>query len=136
MFLFFLMIRRPPRSTRTDTLFPYTTLFRSPAERAALLLMTVENFSPAQAARILELSPEAVKHKVRNARRALRLRAPASVLIIEDELLIGTDLKHAIEEMGHRVFGPVAGHRDAVARSEEHTSELQSLMRISYAVFC
>src|SRR3546814_14692202 len=71
---FFLMIRRPPRSTRTDTLFPYTTLFRSHAVGGRSI-------------------------------RSRLLRAGAA---------------------GHR--GP--------GRSEEHTSELQSLMRISYAVFC
>src|SRR3546814_15379626 len=69
-YLFFLMIRRPPRSTRTDTLFPYTTLFRSPPIRVAPI----------------RRSPDIPSHP------------------------------------------PV--------RSEEHTSELQSLMRISYAVFC
>src|SRR3546814_10555643 len=73
-FCFFLMIRRPPRSTRTDTLFPYTTLFRS-------------------------------------AHRARAHEALSSA--------------------------PCARHRGSHARrSEEHTSELQSLMRISYAVFC
>src|SRR3546814_8528353 len=81
LFIFFLMIRRPPRSTRTDTLFPYTTLFRS--------------MSPAdQFERFRELSE----------RRGW-----------------------GAEEIAAR-FG--------VSRSEEHTSELQSLMRISYAVFC
>src|SRR3546814_8057050 len=71
VFVFFLMIRRPPRSTRTDTLFPYTTLFRSSAWAS--------------------------------------LRAPGPIR------------------------RPKSAHRQ---RSEEHTSELQSLMRISYAVFC
>src|SRR3546814_1602845 len=78
---FFLMIRRPPRSTRTDTLFPYTTLFRSPAWRR----------------RAARCSPTCA------SRGSLRSSAKG--------------------------FG-------AVMRSEEHTSELQSLMRISYAVFC
>src|SRR3546814_2399838 len=68
------MIRRPPRSTRTDTLFPYTTLFRSTAQRGGHF-----------------------------------------------EIFIRPDLAHAPGRAG---------------RSEEHTSELQSLMRISYAVFC
>src|SRR3546814_7882152 len=80
VFLFFLMIRRPPRSTRTDTLFPYTTLFRSTVFA-----------TPDSSARICCW------------RRASRAAASE-----------GT----------------------AHARSEEHTSELQSLMRISYAVFC
>src|SRR3546814_4525754 len=74
------MIRRPPRSTRTDTLFPYTTLFRSPEEFEACV-------------------------------------------------------RAAVEEAAGRV-PVVAGAGYGTARSEEHTSELQSLMRISYAVFC
>src|SRR3546814_6457863 len=75
MYFFFLMIRRPPRSTRTDTLFPYTTLFRSPGTVPA------------------------------TSRRRCSTRPRRS-----------------------------AGW--TYSRSEEHTSELQSLMRISYAVFC
>src|SRR3546814_2186763 len=76
-FVFFLMIRRPPRSTRTDTLFPYTTLFRSRLDQSR--------------------RPDSSAHRIGNA---LELQ------IID------------------------------LIRSEEHTSELQSLMRISYAVFC
>src|SRR3546814_9623714 len=78
---FFLMIRRPPRSTRTDTLFPYTTLFRSPAARRG------------------------DADRLRGAYRGAAAR-----------------------------YRPRDGR--PVGRSEEHTSELQSLMRISYAVFC
>src|SRR3546814_8848090 len=81
------MIRRPPRSTRTDTLFPYTTLFRSSARgRLPLLREASGDFSPL-------------------LRGALRRRLPPQ-------------------------------ERNGSLRSEEHTSELQSLMRISYAVFC
>src|SRR3546814_20522694 len=87
MSYFFLMIRRPPRSTLTDTLFPYTTLFRSLVEAVDPLL---DDEMPA---------------KRRHAAHVNRLGAG-----------------------DHRL--PFAG------RSEEHTSELQSLMRISYAVFC
>src|SRR3546814_20775723 len=79
LFFFFLMIRRPPRSTRTDTLFPYTTLFRS--------------------AFVLVLPP-----------------------------CVHPD---SIESQERRILIP-----ELLLRSEEHTSELQSLMRISYAVFC
>src|SRR3546814_10046674 len=86
---FFLMIRRPPRSTRTDTLFPYTTLFRS-GDRL-------------HAAHIAQ-SPAGM-------RLARRQRSRAN----------GT---------------PRVGLVFTRGRSEEHTSELQSLMRISYAVFC
>src|SRR3546814_2943243 len=81
IFFFFLMIRRPPRSTRTDTLFPYTTLFRSPRERAA---------------------------------------------VHESALPLGG----LVGDLHDDAYAALAG------RSEEHTSELQSLMRISYAVFC
>src|SRR3546814_1265843 len=92
---FFLMIRRPPRSTRTDTLFPYTTLFRS-AGRAT---------------------------KAARACHAVDARGRAG----------------GLRPKGARVeqHGALAGMARGVGRrSEEHTSELQSLMRISYAVFC
>src|SRR3546814_12317042 len=88
---FFLMIRRPPRSTRTDTLFPYTTLFRSVRGDAANLRAA---------------SP---------VRRAALLRDGAA-------------------RCGYP--NPRAASAVPAIRSEEHTSELQSLMRISYAVFC
>src|SRR3546814_4827561 len=81
---FFLMIRRPPRSTRTDTLFPYTTLFRS---RVANSLQSI----------------------------GCTLRCSAASIAI----------------------AAISGGKNSIlGRSEEHTSELQSLMRISYAVFC
>src|SRR3546814_7977527 len=83
--LFCLMIRRPPRSTRTDTLFPYTTLFRS--DRGG---------RPGAGHEVFALKPH-------------HAFAPARI---------------GAHELPHR------------KRSEEHTSELQSLMRISYAVFC
>src|SRR3546814_3429222 len=102
MFLFFfLMIRRPPRSTRTDTLFPYTTLFRSHRKQGC---------------------PEKV-HAVLYER--VRLRTSSDIGVSED------DAGHACE--AHHIRYLVGQRQD---RSEEHTSELQSLMRISYAVFC
>src|SRR3546814_4917174 len=79
--VFVLMIRRPPRSTRTDTLFPYTTLFRS---------------------------------------------------IANDRISQGTTVDRSVDADFH----VIADRNAADLRSEEHTSELQSLMRISYAVFC
>src|SRR3546814_14861889 len=85
-FFFFLMIRRPPRSTRTDTLFPYTTLFRSVP------------------------SPQSRGPDPYTATAAI---ACGRIVVTKQ----------------------TQGMRNAV-RSEEHTSELQSLMRISYAVFC
>src|SRR3546814_3448753 len=84
--LCFLMIRRPPRSTRTDTLFPYTTLFRSGLQPGI-------------------------------AERAYR--EPGDIHVPPDGLAAMADHGRADQP-----------------RSEEHTSELQSLMRISYAVFC
>src|SRR3546814_5209054 len=100
---FFLMIRRPPRSTRTDTLFPYTTLFRSRRFQRRLQ---------------------------ENARESLRRSD-----------------QHAAEQRAHETAHAADDHDDecqqrvtrrqvGMNRSEEHTSELQSLMRISYAVFC
>src|SRR3546814_15473234 len=94
---FFLMIRRPPRSTRTDTLFPYTTLFRSPST-------TPTSRGGASTCAACE------------SRRISSLR----------EALFDT----------HTTVAPGLGPGDHWRRSEEHTSELQSLMRISYAVFC
>src|SRR3546814_15022001 len=92
--VFFLLIRRPPRSTRTDTLFPYTTLFRSACSRKSDPGGLISGRSP--------------KLDWRPARDPLGLTGRAPY---------------------------IWGIAD-VARSEEHTSELQSLMRISYAVFC
>src|SRR3546814_2178597 len=92
------MIRRPPRSTRTDTLFPYTTLFRS-------LPVAVPG---------LEHREAAVAQAVDDGPARARLRQGRCP--------------------GCRLRGSVRGR--AAHRSEEHTSELQSLMRISYAVFC
>src|SRR3546814_3830661 len=91
------MIRRPPRSTRTDTLFPYTTLFRS------------EIIHPGQIGRDEDIRPRAALDLLRQRRTGG----------------IGGD------NLTLRLLLP-----GGVRRSEEHTSELQSLMRISYAVFC
>src|SRR3546814_10432865 len=87
-FFFFLMIRRPPRSTRTDTLLPYTTLFRS--GRAAT----------------------------------------------ESSLSADGDRARGVMAVQTEKTATGGGKPKSAGRSEEHTSELQSLMRISYAVFC
>src|SRR3546814_18625481 len=99
---FFLMIRRPPRSTRTDTLFPYTTLFRSVDQ---------------QALRILD-------QEIRDADSALA-NAKRELVTIMAKHKLSTD---RVSEYNAKI--------QDLERSEEHTSELQSLMRISYAVFC
>src|SRR3546814_1756012 len=93
------MIRRPPRSTRTDTLFPYTTLFRSDRCAAA--------------------GSDCSYRRVRRGAGA----APMNAGLTSERVYEG--LRQRILD---REFRP--------GRSEEHTSELQSLMRISYAVFC
>src|SRR3546814_4221059 len=90
------MIRRPPRSTRTDTLFPYTTLFRS---------LGSENLHEAKHIKQSDVIPQLYNPIMKTIRELI---------------------KRGAEE---------GAFRDDV-RSEEHTSELQSLMRISYAVFC
>src|SRR3546814_3458769 len=104
------MIRRPPRSTRTDTLFPYTTLFRSDQE-----------FGDLQCA---DLGPvEPVVGAVRRYRAQDRL--PLHIV----------DRRPDMRDRGQQqIIFDVEDARGV--RSEEHTSELQSLMRISYAVFC
>src|SRR3546814_2206697 len=121
LFVFFLMIRRPPRSTRTDTLFPYTTLFRlmmtAPKNDAEL---TAKSKSGAARDEFKQELLTVIPH-LRAFARSLTGRAD-----LADDLVQETLLK-------------AWAARDRYApgtRSEEHTSELQSLMRISYAVFC
>src|SRR3546814_2741735 len=93
------MIRRPPRSTRTDTLFPYTTLFRSWGDPAHLSEDTMQK----------DIHPEYV------------------------ETQVTCTCGNKFTTRSTKTDGVI---RADVCRSEEHTSELQSLMRISYAVFC
>src|SRR3546814_2664307 len=126
------MIRRPPRSTRADTLFPYTTRFRSGGRRYAKAV------APALVAGA-------------HCPRRLIGRGGFSVAP-----MAGTDAMMLRRRLMHRPLGPGNKSRDDSSvssalsshvanwsrigrlrmRSEEHTSELQSLMRISYAVFC
>src|SRR3546814_5931775 len=104
------MMRRPPRSTRTDTLFPYTTLFRS---QTAPRVVETDQLMSHSVPTVVEadlMTPSSVARTVPIPRPSASINA-----------------RHAqITTLGH--------HRRI--RSEEHTSELQSLMRISYAVFC
>src|SRR3546814_10871164 len=119
------MIRRPPRSTRTDTLFPYTTLFRS--------FGAVQRFDQAEYA-VLRAGGE-------------RRRIARDLAVDRRRPLHGPRRNRARPRNRRRrraAFGRPARLPDdrararlaLAARSEEHTSELQSLMRISYAVFC
>src|SRR3546814_6756699 len=117
--IFFLMIRRPPRSTRTDTLFPYTTLFRSRSRTVIFRFC-----------------------------RSCSLRTPSKVVLLQSTCcslsLIGIillqqaqmfDVIEVARPSCSQLHGDERRNGDE-PRSEEHTSELQSLMRISYAVFC
>src|SRR3546814_5084980 len=92
------MIRRPPRSTRTDTLFPYTTLFRSPGRGSA---------------------------------GGQELSALLTVEDLQVDIPVGAGTLNAVRGISFEV-----SRGETLCRSEEHTSELQSLMRSSYAVFC
>src|SRR3546814_2031004 len=94
------MIRRPPRSTRTDTLFPYTTLFRSGDPLPGLYAAGLD------------------------ANSIWRGKSPGHGCNVGPAMVLGY------------IAGKSLAEAQQPARSEEHTSELQSLMRISYAVFC
>src|SRR3546814_4355378 len=113
------MIRRPPRSTRTDTLFPYTTLFRSPLEPAPEL--SDDDFRVLNALEDLEAAR--INFGV--------FEAWTSSAGLADRTRFSRDAVTAA--LGRLA---AAGWVMLAARSEEHTSELQSLMRISYDVFC
>src|SRR3546814_4607677 len=96
------MIRRPPRSTRTDTLFPYTTLFRSYVQIPQRYIASIK-------------------------------LGQTAALTVPEYPGRGFDAKI---ESNARAISAASGGTLVQLRSEEHTSELQSLMRISYAVFC
>src|SRR3546814_11626169 len=121
------MIRRPPRSTLTDTLFPYTTLFRSGVKTKAVGPVLGDDVDEM-------IQPFGIQ---RGQRRRMDLRHRARMPARERHQ-IGVRLaqrRNAAAQFNQRVIAKV-DHIAHPARSEEHTSELQSLMRISYAVFC
>src|SRR3546814_5602680 len=114
------MIRRPPRSTRTDTLFPYTTLFRSQATRTQRELFLAGLEQPVvKAAHMLDRTQAVGRHPQLDAL-----------------LQRFGDQRHVLQVRQENALGLVIGVGNIETRSEEHTSELQSLMRNSYAVFC
>src|SRR3546814_8510139 len=123
------MIRRPPRSTRTDTLFPYTTLFRS-EEALAQSLTHGEMMLPADWRDLFALTKPRVMSLVVFTALCGLLAAPGHVHPV---LAFSSILAIAL---GARASGALNQWYEAELRSEEHTSELQSLMRLSYAVFC
>src|SRR3546814_4997534 len=127
LFVFFLMIRRPPRSTRTDTLFPYTTLFRS--ELHGTYPSILDDDVIGETARALKADADAMLDRL-IAEKWLTARGVCAFWPCArdgDSVTI-----HLADEERH-VTLPFLRQQ---IRSEEHTSELQSLMRISYAVFC
>src|SRR3546814_5706312 len=109
-FFFFLMSRRPPDSTRTDTPLPYTTRFRSaPTDPGLAIIADAVLADPSEATRLEDWAG-----RLGVSARTLRRRVQAET------------------GLSYRDWRRILG----LTRSEEHTSELQSLMRISYAVFC
>src|SRR3546814_2995762 len=109
------MTRRPPRSTRSDTLFPYTTLFRSKYAMS---------------------SAETDVKKYTN--QINQIPNVSDILTVQNQLKTLVDL-HTSEPVVTRLFTylpEITPTKASISRSEEHTSELQSLMRISYAVLC
>ena len=84
-------------------------------ERQALMLVAVEGLSPEDAAEVLGLAPAAVRARVTHAERALLKRTAASVLIIENEVLLAADLSRIVTEMGHEVCGAASGRAEALA---------------------
>src|SRR3546814_2431850 len=172
------MIRRPPRSTRTDTLFPYTTLFRSDRHIGLVIAAATEKIIPNAQIFAFELRGQSQACVVnllvilwRCLRWNLSFRGRSTVFALRPGSLTLMDIERFIGRCGRSRFalrlpgprikvGPhsafvsaqFVGRRSAFQRliilfdsrrqilrnrrSEEHTSELQSLMRISYAVFC
>src|SRR3546814_20045913 len=121
MSFFFFIIRRPPRSKRTEPRFPYTTLFRS------IVLHHPFRY------RIFE--KQGVAHFLEPADDGLDARGILPPLVwIKDDLHTGRGARDLLAP-GDDIVIEIGFELDAV-RSEEHTSELQSLMRSSYAVFC
>src|SRR3546814_4674712 len=137
------MLRRPPRSTRTDTLFPYTTLFRSRLAPRRSRRRRDRRAPPAC---------RALPDAGRGGRRAALPHQARAALVVRsrtDGLAVRPAARHPAAAVGgaagllpqarrliDRLLSPFRFRAAPGTRSEEHTSELQSLMRISYAVFC
>src|SRR3546814_6166229 len=146
------MIRRPPRSTRTDTLFPYTTLFRSATATIAYgkvtevcpnglapttsttLSLAIGDALAVGLTHMLGTAPEDFRRYHPGGKLGSKLLHVADLMHTGDALPVvapDTPMAEAVVVMSAQYFGVAV-----VAEAEEHTSELQSLMRISYAVFC
>src|SRR3546814_4164838 len=130
------MIRRPPRSTRTDTLFPYTTRFRS------LAAPVLNPFAPDTFVGEAGIGQGLIEGRA--DRRLLciveQLGIDCAPSAIDEPIEFCACGRHQPETVkrgaGRKTRGDLLFELRPVPRSEEHTSELQSLMRISYAVFC
>src|SRR3546814_2923242 len=144
--MFFLMIRRPPNSPRTDTLCPHTTLCRTKEFKVEILLHDRSTLS----AEGKGFGPDLRRHigKFQAVRSGLDIELPH---ILHQRQIVAIDGHRHVALRRSRVYlreesrgrgadeqGKKAGstHQNFLLRSEEHTSELQSLMRIPYAVFC
>src|SRR3546814_8513677 len=114
------MKRRPPRSTRNATLFPYTTLFRS------LSRFKSAKENKAELDRLAEGRIDVIVGTHRLLQKDVRFK-DLGLVIVDEEQRFGVRQKEALKAMRANVH---------LLRSDEHASELQSLMRISYAVFC
>src|SRR3546814_5559625 len=108
------MIRRPPRSTRTETLFPYTTLFRSSRQTK-------------------HIGSYGAEHIRTEIRVACTVSYSSAIVLVKKEVAV--PLADTLD-LGCKIGHGSQRRQKQLSRSEEHTSELQSLMRISYAVFC
>src|SRR3546814_5937711 len=113
------MVRRPPRSTRTDSLFPYTTLFRSMVSASSSACVGC-SWRPSPALSTGQSTLSAISCTAPDAEWRITI---ASARIAFSVIAVSISVSPFFT-------------LDCAARSEEHTSELQSLMRISYAVFC
>src|SRR3546814_8585103 len=121
------MLRRPPRSTRTDTLFPYTTLFRSHRRQG------LRGRHSGRARRVTAGQRAGCRALVGGG--AFGVAPVVAPVDLVGSLVGPATLQEAGKAEGQGEAG-TEHHDGMLARSEEHTSELQSLMRISYAVFC
>src|SRR3546814_3279178 len=129
------MIRRPPRSTRTDTLFPYTTLVRSVREIPCVGSLGRGDGSAVDRREHRVLGRKLLGDVV--APKAINIDDAARRVVLDGGAKLDrvVDLSRRIGDVRREDLAR-AGRGETAERSEEHTSEFQSLMRISYAVFC
>src|SRR3546814_5317441 len=152
--MLYLLLRRTPRSTRTGTIFPYTTLYRSrlladiddqavhrgETHRTRAIAAEIQVQEAAESRLVIV----AVAVRIGKVARRARGVAPGERVVVDRRLRLACGRDIGVDDrdgdrrgrgvaiaVGHRI-----GRRGAAGRSEEHTSELQSLMRITYAVFC